>query len=98
MMNKMFFALMGFIVGATMGLLAMTARENATPDKYIMTGMITEIDRGTSTYVVTELDGNEWIFRDAQDLEVGDLVACMMSDNGTENKVDDEILAVKYCG
>lgn len=64
-----------------------------------------------TTFVVSEVKyaSDEVIFWDmytrqqraypgADDWSKGDLVACIMSDNGTENVADDPILSAKYAG
>ena len=54
----------------------------------------------TENDVVTLEDGtgNLWAFEGVEDWERGDVCACIMGDNGTENISDDLIVSAKYCG
>jgi len=45
---------------------------------------------------MVDWDGNEWIWEDAEDWEIGDYAAATMDTNGTEIIYDDIIVNLKY--
>lgn len=46
-----------------------------------------------------DFNGNEWAFDDVSgDWYVGDMVSCIMYDNGTDIIYDDEIITTNYTG
>ena len=60
-------------------------------------GIVTGVDRETDT--VTWTDGwNDWCFEGTEDWMVGDGIAAIMDDNGTETVTDDVIVSVRYIG
>ena len=62
---------------------------------YPVAGVVTEVDRETDT-VTFSTYGNAFSFYGCEDWEVGDGIAAIMSDNGTEEIYDDEIISVRY--
>ncbi len=54
-------------------------------------GIVTEVDKESDT--VTWTDGtNNWYFYGTEDWMIGDGIAVIMSDNGTENVIDDHMV------
>lgn len=58
---------------------------------------VTEIEKETGYAIATDSTGNEWAF-DREDSFVGELYACIMNDNGTEEIEDDYIVNMRYSG
>ena len=65
---------------------------------YANTGRVMAISAGTDTVVVEDYNGNLWAFYGVEDWQEGDCVSLVMSDAGTEEIYDDEILSVRYSG
>lgn len=60
---------------------------------------IVEVDKANDMAVCVDAVGMEWEFTEPEDLEVGDLVICIMYDKGTkETLLDDEIVDVVWSG
>ncbi len=60
---------------------------------------IVEVDKARDMAVCVDATGLEWEFTEPEDLEVGDLVICIMYDKGTkETLLDDEIVDVVWSG
>lgn len=68
------------------------------PSFYPSCGVVTEINRTEDYVVYEEFNGNLFSFYGAEDYEVGDIVATIMSDKGTECVYDDEVISARYCG
>jgi len=45
---------------------------------------------------MVDWDGNEWIWEDAEDWDIGDFVVATMNTNGTEIIYDDIIVNLRY--
>lgn len=56
------------------------------------------IDAENDIVTLEDGSGNLWAFEGVEDWERGDVCACIMGDNGTENISDDRIVSVRYCG
>lgn len=57
------------------------------------------VNRQTDVVTVADCNGTKWTFTGCQDFEEGDLIALIMSDNGTPDTIwDDEILTARYSG
>lgn len=65
---------------------------------YATTGVVTETNTTTNTVTFADFNGNEYSFYGVEDWEEGDIVSAIMSDNGTETILDDEIVSVRYSG
>lgn len=65
---------------------------------YANTGRVMAISAGTDTVIVEDCSGNLWAFYGVEDWMEGDCVSLVMSDAGTEELTDDEILSVRYSG
>ena len=75
------------------------ATEGLYPQTYIVTEVSEETDNGFYLVTVESCTGFLYQFySEDEDWLPGDLVACIMSDNGTENITDDEILSTRYAG
>lgn len=65
---------------------------------YATAAVITGIDK-TMDYVFCEdYNGTGWGFCGIEDWEMGDIVAILVDDNGTDNIYDDNIVSVRYAG
>ena len=42
-------------------------------------------------------NGNMFSYWGGEDMEVGDVIACIMDDKGTPEVSDDEVISVRYC-
>lgn len=59
--------------------------------------VVTEIDNNSDEVIITDCNGFIYCFNGIEDWEIGDTVAVIFSDNGTENNIlDDKIIDVKY--
>ena len=65
---------------------------------YAATGRVMAVSAGTDTVIVEDYSGNLWAFTGAEDWMEGDCVSLVMSDAGTPEITDDEILSVRYSG
>lgn len=65
---------------------------------YAATGRVMAVSAGTDTIIVEDYSGNLWAFYGVEDWMEGDCVSLVMSDAGTEEIYDDEILSVRYSG
>ncbi len=72
--------------------------ENAPEVLYPLCGVVTEVNALKDEVVFTDFNGNEWGFSGTEDWCKGDIVACIMQDNGTESIYDDEVVQARYCG
>ena len=81
---------------------ALLALFNGNPsiNIYATTFVVTETRETDDMVILTDLtSGHQYSFYGIEDWERGDVAACVMSDNGTENYIyDDQILTVKYDG
>lgn len=67
-------------------------------EMYAKSGVITLVDRTEDRVCFTDRMGEVWEFESADDWEIDDHVACVMSDNGTDEIYDDIVINVKYEG
>lgn len=65
---------------------------------YAKSGIVTRVDRKTDTVTFADRSGNEWQFTGAEDWMVGDHIAVVMDDCGTETIFDDRVVSVRYEG
>ena len=73
------------------------ATETVVPEIYPTCGVVTEVTETEMTF--TDFMGYSWtIVDDPEDWDVGDRIAVIMSDNGTDIIFDDIVLQTKYCG
>lgn len=64
--------------------------------QYAKSGIVTSVDRKANTVTFTDRSGNEWQFTGAEDWMVGDHLAAVMDDCGTETTFDDRVVSVRY--
>lgn len=89
------------IAGIILGVAAtatITAQAQPKGALYPTCGIVTETDETTDTVTFTEPNGNRWSFEGVEDWCEGDKIAVIMSDNGTPEIIDDEIVSVRYKG
>lgn len=84
----------GVLAGASLGAKSTAPKH----EQYPKAGIVTAIDRDADTVTFTDGAGLDWSFYGVEDYMVGDYVAAIMDDNGTENVLDDEIVTVRYAG
>lgn len=74
--------------------------ETELPNYYPVLAVIMETNTETDTFTIMTLpDENLWIESEIEDWSAGDLVACVLYDNGTlDDFEDDEIVAIRYVG
>ena len=65
---------------------------------YALSMAVVEVDEKCNVVTCVDTSGNEWAFDDVADWHRGDLVSAIMSDMGTLQIYDDEIISVKYDG
>ena len=65
---------------------------------YPQTFIVDMIDSAQNALVLVDINGNEWIWFGVEDYDVGDIVAAIMDDNGTEIIYDDAIITIRYTG
>jgi hypothetical protein len=64
--------------------------------QYAKLGTVTQIDRESDLVTFTDYAGHSFSFYGVEDWDIGDLVAAVMDDNGTEIVTDDIIVDVRY--
>ena len=83
-------------------LLAWILSGNANPQArlYPETMIVTEVNFENDIIFLECSNGNQFSINSDgnEDLVEGDIVSCIMYDNGTPLVIDDEILSVKYSG
>lgn len=65
---------------------------------YPLATVVVEADAEKDVVTLEDGTGNLWTLEGVEDWERGDVCACIMGDNGTENISDDRIVSAKYCG
>ena len=65
---------------------------------YPMYTEVVEIDNERDAVVVEDFNGNLWEFYGAEDLEVNDIIVCVMYTNLTNIIYDDVIVMTRYSG
>jgi len=68
------------------------------PETRISCGIITNIDSNDNSLVIEDLTGNEWVFDDMPNWQLGDVVIIKFNTNHTIMIEDDEIISIEYCG
>ena len=82
----------------TCALFFVAALSQPVAKTYANTACVMAISTGTDTVIVEDFNGNLWAFYGVEDWLEGDCVSLVMSDAGTEEIYDDEILSVRYSG
>jgi len=70
----------------------------ACAEIYPQTFIVSATDTTQDALVLIDGTGNEWVWYGIEDYEVGDIVAAIMDDNGTEIIYDDAIITMRYTG
>lgn len=66
---------------------------------YPKTTVCLAVNRQTDVVTVADCNGTEWTFTGCQDFEEGDLIALIMSNNGTPDNIwDDTVVTARYSG
>lgn len=76
-----------------------TTKGLVTPTETYYPLLMQAVEIKTETNIVTCMDrhGNLWEF-ESDDAFVGDLYTCIMTDNGTDEEEDDEIVTIRFAG
>ncbi|MCQ2770956.1 MAG: hypothetical protein MJ236_04070, partial [Clostridia bacterium] len=67
------------------------AKENSKVQAYAKHCIVTKLDHVNDVVVCEDVNGFEWEFKGIEDYDLGDIVALVMDNNGTEIICDDEI-------
>ena len=65
---------------------------------YPQTLVVNDINYGQDVLILTDFNGNDWIWVGVEDFCVGDIVAAIMDDNDTKIIFDDTIITLRYAG
>lgn len=74
------------------------AFSTACAEIYPQTFIVSAMDTAQDALVLIDSAGNEWIWYGIEDYDLGDIVAAIMDDNGTEIIYDDAIITMRYTG
>ena len=74
------------------------AFSTACAEIYPQTFIVGTVDPMQDALILIDSMGNEWLWFGIEDYEVGDIVAAIMDDNGTEIIYDDAIITMRYTG
>lgn len=91
-----FFAGMG--TGVIISIILFNIKANTTPkvNYYPLTTVVSSVEHSTDTVEVEDGNRTIWAFTGCEDWQIGDTCSLIMSDNGTANIYDDEIVKTKY--
>lgn len=91
-----FFAGMG--TGVIISIILFNIKANTTPkvNYYPLTTVVSSVEHSTDTVEVEDGNRTIWVFTGCEDWQIGDTCSLIMSDNGTTNIYDDEIVKTKY--
>lgn len=88
---------MGILITALLSLI--TSGEIPTAASlYPETAIVTDVNETEDCVIVECSNGNLFQFYGIEDWAEGDICSMLMSDNGTTEVTDDQILSVKYSG
>lgn len=96
-MNKILTALLIAALFFTMCLIV-NAQAEGQNGLYPTAGIVHNVDYFADMIYIVTFDGQEWAYEGAEDWAIGDIIAMLMDDMGTELIYDDEIVAVNYLG
>lgn len=74
------------------------AFSTACAEMYPQTFIMSAMDTAQDALILIDSTGNEWVWFGIEDYEMGDIVAAIMDDNGTEIIYDDVIITMRYTG
>lgn len=80
------------------GALIFSAVPASALEYYALAGKVIQIDYSTDEVFFMDGVGFIWSFFGIEDWSIGDIVACVMCDNNTEDIFDDIIISVRYNG
>ena len=63
---------------------------------YALTTVVVAVNRSDDIVIVEDGNGNLWQFCGSEDWEIGDCASLIMSDCGTAEIYDDEIISARY--
>lgn len=69
-----------------------------TDNLYAKTAVVVEVNEEEDYFVLRDFNGNEWVYEEVEDWEVGDIASMIMNDCGTPSIFDDEIISIRYDG
>lgn len=99
MMNKKLFAIMGTAMMVLFGGFSSEASVKNSAQTYPTAGVVVALDEAADLVTFSTASGLLYEFYGIEDLEVGDIVAATMDDNGTpDNVLDDKVIDTKYAG
>lgn len=100
MMNKKLFAIVGTAMAVlTGGFSSEASVKNPVAQTYPTAGVVVALDETIDLVTFSTASGILYEFYGIEDLEVGDIVAATMDDNGTpDNVLDDKVIDTKYAG
>ncbi len=77
----------------------LTQLSSHTEQEYAKSTTVVMLEKATDTVVCQDFNGNLWCFYGIEDWQIGDVASLLMSDNGTENYIyDDIVLSARYDG
>ena len=74
------------------------AFSTACAEIYPQTFIVGAVDSMQDALILVDSMENEWLWFGIEDYDVGDIVAAIMDDNGTEIIYDDAIITMRYTG
>lgn len=80
------------------GALIFSAAPAFALELYALAGRVVGFDYASDEVFFVDGAGIIWSFFGIEDWAIGDIVACVVSDNNTEEIYDDIILSVRYNG
>ncbi len=70
----------------------------ACAEIYPQTFVVGNVDYEHDVLILIDYNENEWECYGIEDYDIGDIIAAIMDDNGTEIIFDDEIIDLRYAG
>ena len=88
----------GMSIGVIMSVILFNITVNTQPkvNYYPLTTIVSLVNHEADTVEVKDGNGTIWVFTGCEDWQIGDTCSLIMSDNGTVNIYDDEIVKTKY--
>lgn len=88
----------GMVFSFVMAVKSYNEQNKPNGEQYTMTAVVVEIDRDADVVTCEDGAGFLWEFYEVDDWRVGDTVALLMNNNGTETIFDDVIVHAYYGG
>lgn len=79
-------------------ILATLLCRSALAAAYPATFVVVELDEVSDSVFMQDFNGQLWGWYGIEDTMVGDVIAAIMDDLGTDEVYDDEIVSIRYCG